>query len=381
MPPPRPSAIDRIRRDLLEEPIAPQYFPDVPIGGGRTLMSDYISPQAANYYRKQRVERDLFFDNAETKMATNDFSRFEMDQRRQALPFATQADIARNRLVPKQVAAEEEILPYETEAAIQQRIQQMRASESAGRVLPSAEAATIQENERRAAGEDELKQLGIDPLAYDYHLRTIDKNLPAKERQRQAKNATLRLQNDAPYVAAIEDEALESGDPEFRKKYLQDDRDPETGARFTRVRDDVDVGEVNALLRKRAYTKEQKARDEMELKAAREERIANAQFDGMRLKALNEAKATALVTAKDDNSDPAAKQAALDELTRIDAAIKDIALKPIERPARTKTGAPAKADAPPVVPSAAPAVAPAVEKPAPPTAKSTLDKWKETFKK
>lgn len=340
MPPPKYTPIQRNRAAFYGERLPAYEFP-VPIGQGGTAFGGYISPDLA---AQSAMEMDDFYsrqDDSRTKQEENLTRRLQSRSRNQIFPHSTQAEIAAQRARAAQAAANERLSPFIEDATREQALTNVDQEQATRRALPGVEELAAEERQTRMdtvkSGEDRIK--GIDPLAYDFHYRQLsDPKIPPRERQRLARNAALRLQNDAPFVAAIEDEAIESGDPEFRKKYLQDDLDEETGARFTRIKKGVDIGEVNALLRKRAYTKEQKARDEMELKQAREERIANAAYDNNRLVALKEAKATTSIVAKDPNADPAVRKAALDELQQIDAAIKELALKPTARPERTPAG-------------------------------------------
>ena len=120
------------------------------------------------------------------------------------------------------------------------------------------------------SGEDKLKRSGINPLAYDFNLRqVVTKNpgLSKKDQQRMARNETLRLQHDAPYVDAIEEEAMTINDPRFRSKFLEDVVDPDTGARFTKVRADAPPDQVQSILRKNTYNKQRAT-------STREERMA-----------------------------------------------------------------------------------------------------------
>lgn len=224
-------------------------------------------------------------DEQETQMAENFTRRLGAREKSKILPFSTAAEIANHR--SRTAQAESDLRNNPFMEAQQRETAQTTADEQAAerRLLPLKEQTTQAELEREASGAPQAIKDGVHPLAYDLFLREVMKEkgadgLPDKEIQRQAKNRALRLANDAPYVEAVEQEALELGDDTLRSKFIEDFRDEETGARFSRLKPDADPAEVSKYLRKHTYSRQKAAEEKAQW--YREKEYANTGINVLR---------------------------------------------------------------------------------------------------
>lgn len=272
MPPPSTNPIRRARSEFFDEPMEPEFF--VPIGQGRTSFGQYIAPSRA--VASGMKMRDFYsqLDEQDTQSAERFTKRLELGSRNRILPYSERATIAEQKLAREKAESGRNLNPFNERRAMEETQLETEQAQAARQMLPSAQKLqglqTQDAIESIESGEKDIQRDKIDPLAYDFNLRTIqaaNPKLDVKEAQRQARNAALRMRNDAPYIEAIEEEALQTADPRFRVKFLEDVRDPETGARFTRIRDDAPQDQVAAFLRKNTYNRARVAREQEERRA------------------------------------------------------------------------------------------------------------------
>lgn len=257
--------MDEARARFMEEPPPERFFPRVGVGQGATAFRGYISPEAAANFAREDDEYAYKQDRMETDMDSNALTRLQNRSRSRLLPYTEAAGIAAARTSKVQSESAERLNPFMEQAQKERALTDVDQYASERRVMPGQEKLEIAENQGKLeaieSGDDKLRSGGISPALYDMHLRRLPQTLPRAERQRQARIASLRIQNEQPEVQAIEEELMDLNDPAEREKYLQDDMDDETGLRFTRINPKASPAEINRLLAKARTRKFREAKE------------------------------------------------------------------------------------------------------------------------
>lgn len=312
MPPPyRRNPVRDNRDQFFDEPPQPYYF--APVDRGRTAFGGYAEGGLAAQTSLEMDALNSNRDKAETDRVANITRRLESRSRANILPFSENAAIASAKLQEARAGSDLTNNPFAESANREQLKTQEQEALAEGRLMPLQEQAKAEAYTRQASGEDDWRQHGIDPLTYDFSLRSVDPAVTdPRERQRMAKNAALRLKHDAPYVAAIEEESFAVKDPSIRKKFLKDVIDPETGARFTMLNPEAPPDEVSDLYRKNTWDKQRFAKERQLQQESREDRA-------MKYKVLDRKRDSYEAMLKDDPTNPDALQKIREIDTQLDA--------------------------------------------------------------